>query len=296
MSAGGTCSLQPNTVAVQTECRSGTECCQPRQNGDAPAHRAPHLGRMPTSGERRALVFIASVAALGVAVRGWREFHPANPGALAGSRTELARQIQAVDSAIAVTSSKRRSRDARATARTESLPPARLRNDRGRGLALPSTAKRRGRQPAEPDTMPRDPRQAYWDRSLHFDSVRLAMESQDKATVKTELHDSKATLAGSHRGSLSGRPPVDLDIAGLDELAGVSVIGPALARRIFSDRVERGPFGSIGALERIPGVTHAFAKRLEPFVTFSRAPRLGGAGESRPQSKKGRRPAGGSRP
>ena len=56
---------------------------------------------MPTPGERRALIFIASVAALGVAVRGvaW-SFNPQDPSALAGNRTALARQIEAVDSAI----------------------------------------------------------------------------------------------------------------------------------------------------------------------------------------------------
>ncbi|MFI5246807.1 MAG: hypothetical protein ACHQQR_16360, partial [Gemmatimonadales bacterium] len=62
---------------------------------------------MPTPGERRALLFVASVAALGVAVRGWREFHPQDSSALAGDRTALARQIEAVDSAIATTNSPR---------------------------------------------------------------------------------------------------------------------------------------------------------------------------------------------
>ena len=52
---------------------------------------------MPTPGERRALIFIASVAALGVAVRGWRELRPQDfNAALRGeSRGTLARQIEA---------------------------------------------------------------------------------------------------------------------------------------------------------------------------------------------------------
>jgi hypothetical protein len=250
---------------------------------------------MPTPGERRALVFLASVAALGVAVRGWREFHPPDPGALAGNRTALARQIQAVDSAIAVTSSKRRPRDARAA--NEPLPSVGPRNAPVRPPAAPPSAKRRGRQPAEADTLPRDPRQAYWDRSQYFDSVITAMEATDKATSMHKLRDSKAPVyQNKQHNGVAGGAPVDIDIADLDELAGLPLIGPALARRIFTDRVENGPFGSIAGLERIPGITHAFARRLEPFVTFSLAPRLGGAGERRPQSKNGRRPGGGIRP
>ncbi|MGH7653085.1 MAG: ComEA family DNA-binding protein [Gemmatimonadaceae bacterium] len=250
---------------------------------------------MPTPGERRALVFLASVAALGVAVRGWREFHPPDPSVLAGSRTALARQIQAVDSAIAVTSAKRRPRGTHAAA--ESLPPARTRNDRARLPAAPSSSKRRERRPVEADTLPRDPRQAYWDRSLYFDSIRTALEAADKAAVIAKSRDSKAPLSANRRhNSASSGPPVDLDVAGLDELARLPMIGPALARRIIWDRAENGPFGSIAELERVPGITHAFARRLEPFVTFSRTPRLGGAGERPPQTKKARRPGGGSRP
>ena len=65
---------------------------------------------------------------------------------------------------------------------------------------------------------------------------------------------------------------MDLDIAGIDEVAAIPFIGPALARRIVTDRINNGPFGSIDGLARIPGITDAFAKRLAPFVTFSRAP------------------------
>lgn len=293
MLAGGRCSLPLNAAGVQSEYRSARKRGRLRQNGDASQHDDTHLASMPTPGERRALVFLASVAALGVAVRGWREFHPTNSDALAGGRTALARQIQAVDSAIAVTSSKRRPRNAHAAA--ESLPPVVLSKDRARAPAAASSSKRRGRQPVEADTLPRDPRQAYWDRSLYFDSIRTALATADKATSTAKLRDSKAPLSPNRQRNAAAAP-IDLDIAGLDDLAGLPMIGPGVARRIFLDRVENGPFGSIAELERVPGITHAFARRLEPFVTFSLAPRLGGAGERRPESKKSRRPGGGSRP
>jgi competence protein ComEA len=244
---------------------------------------------MPTPGERRALIFLASVAALGVAVRGWREFHPRDSAELAGNRTALARQIEAVDSAIAVSSSKRKPRAPRApdTAKAE---PARV-------APVARASKARVRQPAPVDTLPRDPRQAYWDRSLYFDSVHLALDARDHPAARQNLRDIKAPLqSGRERGSTRAGPPIDLDLAGMDELAALPMIGPALARRIVSDRVENGPFGSIAELERIHGITHAFAHRLEPFVTFSRSPRHGSTGERRPQSKSERRPGGKSRP
>jgi Helix-hairpin-helix motif len=244
---------------------------------------------MPTPGERRALIFLASVAALGVAVRGWREFHPHDSAELAGNRTALARQIEAVDSAIAVSSSKRKARAPRAPDTAKSEPP--------RVAPAARAGKQRSRPPAPVDTLTRDPRQAYWDRSLHFDSVRMVLDARDHPPARQNLRDTKAPLPNVlERGSTRSGPPVDLDLAGLDELAALPMIGPALARRIVSDRVENGPFGSIAELERIHGITHAFAHRLEPFVTFSRSPRHGSTGERRPQPKSERRPRGKSRP
>ena len=244
---------------------------------------------MPTPGERRALIFLASIAALGVAVRGWREFHPHDSAELAGNRTALARQIEAVDSAIAVSSSKRKPRAPRAPDAAKAEPP--------RIAAVPRTSRARTRQLAPVDTLPRDPRQAYWDRSLYFDSVYRALDARDHVPARPNLRDIKAPpLNGRERGSPRSGAPIDLDLAGMDELAALPMVGPALARRIVSDRVENGPFGSIAELERIHGVTHAFAHRLEPFVTFSRSPRHGSTGERRPQSKNERRPGGKSRP
>jgi competence protein ComEA len=230
-------------------------------------------------------MFIASVAALGVAVRGWHEFQPQDSTALAGNRTALAHQIAAVDSAISVTSSKRKPRAPRTdTART--APPARQ-------------PRSRRKQPAEivPDSQPRDPRQAYWDRIARADSIRLMQEALDHRAAVRRL-PSNTPSAGRRLPSPEKwtLPPIDLDIAGFDEVAAIPFVGPALARRIVTDRIDNGPFGSIDGLQRIPGITDAFAKRLAPFVTFSRAPRLGSEGERRPRSKSARRPGGDSRP
>ena len=221
-----------------------------------------HIARMPTPGERRALIFIASLAALGVAVRGWREIHPPEPAALAGNRAALARQIEAVDSAVAVTSSKRKPRAPRApTPRPEPTP---------RVEAAPRAPRVRATRPPQIDTAPA--------------AVRRPPSQPPSAARR---------LPSVPKWSL---PPVDLDLAGIDEVAAIPFIGPALARRIVTDRIDNGPFGSVAGLQRIPGITAAFARRLEPFVTFSRAPRLGSAGERRPRSKSERRPGGEPRP
>jgi competence protein ComEA len=242
---------------------------------------------MPTPGERRALIFIASVAALGVAVRGWREFHPQDSGALAGNRTALARQIEAVDSAIAVSSSKRKPR-----------PPRPPRVEAPRTAPAPRASRTRARQPAPADTQPRDARQAYWDRSLYFDSVRLALEANAAPSSTRRPRSGAQSLPPVVRRppSAAATPPIDLDVATIDEIAAIPLIGPALARRIVADRIENGPFGSLVELERVQGITAAFARRLSPFVTFSRPPRLGSAGERQPRSKSERRPGGESRP
>jgi hypothetical protein len=238
---------------------------------------------MPTPGERRALLFIASVAALGVTVRGWRAVHPPDGGALAGNRSALARQIEAVDSAIAAGSSRRKPHAGRSDA-AGAVPRA------------PSPAPRaRGRQPAVVDTAPRDPRQAYWERSLRADSARLRLDEGGALPAGRRLPRTPQWTPRRLPLRPVG-PPVDLDVATIDEVAAVPLIGPALARRIVSDRIEQGAFGSLVGLERVPGITPAFTRRLAPFVTFSRTPRLDGAGERRSRSKSERRPGGASRP
>lgn len=306
MLAGVAWSLPRYARHVQTGDEFAWNCARTQEISDAPRCARAHLERMPTPGERRALIFLASIAALGVAARGWREFHPHDAAELAGDRTALARQIEAVDSAIAVSSSKRKPREPRdpGAPRGAHAPGAQRASGASAGqepepsriAAAPRTSRARSRQAAPADTLPRDPRQAYWDRSAYFDSVRIALDVRDHV-ARRNSRDSKAPPpTGRERASTRSGAPIDLDLAGIDELAALPMIGPALARRIVSDRVENGPFGSIAELERISGITHAFAHRLEPFVTFSRSPRHGSTGERRPQSKSERRPGGKSRP
>jgi competence protein ComEA len=65
------------------------------------------------------------------------------------------------------------------------------------------------------------------------------------------------------------RQPVDLDVAPAAEIEKLPGIGPALAKRIIKDREERGPFGCLGALDRVKGVGPALLARIDSLATFS---------------------------
>ena len=63
--------------------------------------------------------------------------------------------------------------------------------------------------------------------------------------------------------------PVDLDAASAAEIERLPRVGPALARRIVASRDSLGPFGGIGAVERVRGVGPKVAAAIAPHVTFS---------------------------
>src|ERR1700687_6108002 len=128
---------------------------------------------MPTPGERRALVLIAAVAALGVAVRGLKELRGSGSAApvAVGDRAGLARQIEAVDSAIAAGGERRRGRGGKE--KVVAAPHATAK----RGIGLPAGAEQPAgaptpaavllksrhskSQPSPAAPAPRDPHEAY---------------------------------------------------------------------------------------------------------------------------------------
>ena len=69
---------------------------------------------------------------------------------------------------------------------------------------------------------------------------------------------------------------VDVDRASAAELEQLPRVGPALARRIISNRDEFGPYGSLQALSRVKGIGPKMVTRLAAHVTFS--------GSARPSS------------
>jgi DNA uptake protein ComE-like DNA-binding protein len=103
---------------------------------------------------------------------------------------------------------------------------------------------------------------------------RSALELQIKAA-------DSARRAGFHKGKRDRAPksppkptgPVDMDIAGAEEIESLRNIGPALARRIVADRDSFGPFGSMDGLSRVKGIGPSIVVKLGSSVTFSLVPR-----------------------
>lgn len=74
---------------------------------------------------------------------------------------------------------------------------------------------------------------------------------------------------------------VDVDRAPAPELARLPRIGPALAGRIVADREANGPFGSMQALDRVPGVGPGVLAALRPHIRFSARSRRLESGDTR---------------
>ena len=62
---------------------------------------------------------------------------------------------------------------------------------------------------------------------------------------------------------------VDLDHAGVDELAALPGVGPSLAAAIVADRQAKGPFKTLTELDRVRGVGPAILQQIKPFVLQS---------------------------
>jgi competence protein ComEA len=60
--------------------------------------------------------------------------------------------------------------------------------------------------------------------------------------------------------------PIDLNVAGVDELQRLPGIGPALAAAIVDDRERNGPFASVDDLDRVSGIGPAKLERLRDRV------------------------------
>ncbi|MEJ7721129.1 MAG: helix-hairpin-helix domain-containing protein [Ilumatobacteraceae bacterium] len=61
--------------------------------------------------------------------------------------------------------------------------------------------------------------------------------------------------------------PVDVNMAGLDELDTLPGIGPATATAIIQYRDENGPFASVDDLESVPGIGPVTLGAIRELVT-----------------------------
>lgn len=65
---------------------------------------------------------------------------------------------------------------------------------------------------------------------------------------------------------------IDVNRASAAELGRLPGVGPALAGRIVADRLQRGAFSGIAALERVRGIGPATLARLAPHLSFGGVP------------------------
>jgi competence protein ComEA len=89
---------------------------------------------------------------------------------------------------------------------------------------------------------------------------------------------------GAHRDSsvalarpLKPGERIDLDRASAAEIARLPRVGLKLARTIVANRGTNGAFGSLEALDRVPGIGPGLLKAIGEQVEFSTARRLGGS-------------------
>lgn len=75
-----------------------------------------------------------------------------------------------------------------------------------------------------------------------------------------------AALAAPSGSAACGPSPLPLNSATATELDCVKGLGPALAARIVADRAARGPFGSPEELDRVPGIGKRLVERIRPYV------------------------------
>jgi competence protein ComEA len=111
--------------------------------------------------------------------------------------------------------------------------------------------------------------------------VRAVVVRQGAPGEASLLADRPDGRPGAHRDSAAAadRPlgageVIDVDRAGVRELARLPRVGPALARTIVADREAQGPFGSLAGLDRVPGVGPGLLAQLGPHVRFSGGPLL----------------------
>ncbi|MBX7117431.1 MAG: helix-hairpin-helix domain-containing protein [Gemmatimonadaceae bacterium] len=170
---------------------------------------------MPTPDERKALLFLATIAVLGVGVRAVARERPADPG----DRIGLASQLAAVDSAIASGGARR--------SPARAAPP-----DPGR--ALSPGARSRGRRPAIDPTagvLPGGGRQSASEAVATPRApealVRVDVDVADAATLE-QLPGIGPALAGRIVEDRARRGP----FGSVEALARVAGIGPALVARL----------------------------------------------------------------
>jgi len=111
------------------------------------------------------------------------------------------------------------------------------------------------------------------------ETLNLAAPLEDGARLKVPALPPTAAPSGIPATPQAGAPPasgeasspalVDINRASQAELESLPGIGPALAERIISYRLEHGPFPSIEDIQRVSGIGPATFERIREQITVS---------------------------
>lgn len=118
-------------------------------------------------------------------------------------------------------------------------------------------------------------------------SYKDVAPSKDVAPNPPSVSTAVPTPGRDPPGYLLGK--LDLDAATLLQIDSLPGVGPALAKRIVTDRAEHGPFVTLHALRRVKGVGPALLRRLDTLVTFSATLRPINAGPESVSARPSRR-------
>jgi DNA uptake protein ComE-like DNA-binding protein len=216
---------------------------------------------MATPSEKRALIFLAAIAALGITVRAVR-----SGGSSARADSDaLDRQIASVDSASAMRGmrgagrAKAKGRRGSEDSSTADAPRRPIREVRGGDLAA---------QAPDPLALYEARRKSVAESNAEA-GRRVADQAAERAALIGPPQPGEARAEKTVRASQAG-VLVDMDTADETAIATVPGIGPSLAVRIVADRARRGAFGSLQSLQRVSGVGPGLSSRIALYVTFSR--------------------------
>ncbi len=95
----------------------------------------------------------------------------------------------------------------------------------------------------------------------------LALAALARGTPRSSAESPPPQRAVAETSAVTG--PIDLNTAGVEQLVTLPRIGPTLAARIVDDREAHGPFGSVDALDRVPGIGPHTIELIRPHAAVS---------------------------
>ncbi len=122
------------------------------------------------------------------------------------------------------------------------------------------------------------------DQVAAVDSARNRARADRERSARRRASRGQVPRSKAEKAPIDTSFVIDVDRASAEELERLPRVGPALAKRIVSDREEHGAFGSLPALMRVKGIGPKLKQRIASHVTFSGSVRPSTALSVRPGS------------